>query len=226
MTQDSTQPGQPTPPSPFEAAVDAAFASAVEGGGPAKPDAVAALRDLIALLREAPLERPSNAMRSRAERLVVADGDARRDLASLLRLWLQAARQVAMELVGPGSADGGLLPSMAGFRGAAAPIRTYRAAIEATPSTTAMETWLDLQVDPVPQGSRLRGQITCEADVSPSMPVMVHLLDRTRSQLLASAPIAADGTFVIATDAAEVTIAIELDRLDTALVVGSLVLRT
>lgn len=223
MTQDSTDSGHPDSPSPFQAAVDAAFAAPGERASQVPQAAIAALRDLINLLREAPLDRPSNAMRTRAERLIVPDAATQSDLASLLRRWLEAARQVAMELVGPATAGGGLMPSLPGFRGAAAPIRTYRAATPSASTTPALEAWLDLQIDRLAQGSRLRGQITCEGETSP---LMAHLFAGMGGELLASAAIAADGTFVVSTDAAEVTVAIELDGLETALIVGSVVLRT
>lgn len=224
MNQPPQSSNHPESSRPFDAAVQAAFGDPAVPGTPVADQAtVAALRDLIALLREAPLDRPSNALRSKAERLMAAPSAPALDLASVLRNWLQAARQVAMGLVAPGGNAGELVPSLAGFRGAAAPVRTYRAQSEATPSSAAIDAWLDLQVDPIPGGSRLRGQVTCEGG---SQPAMIHLLDTASGNVVASEPIAADGTFLATTDSSSVSIAIELDEGDTALVIGGVVLRT
>ena len=231
MHPESSHPDEPShplpgdesgaPERPFDLAVRAAFG---EPAGSGIPDAstVAALRELIALLREAPMERPSNAMRARAERLL-AD---RVDLRALVRRWLDAARQVAMDLVQPGLAGGadGMVPGLAGFRGAAAPIQTYRGLTTADGHRSdANEAWLDLQVEQLSTGVRLRGQVTCDGDGEAAV---AHLIDAFTGEVVASEAIADDGTFTITADCREASLAIELEAGEAALMVRGLVLRT
>jgi hypothetical protein len=231
----------PTPepsdrPTPFDAAVQAAFASLrgaseVDGhAAEASPAAARALTELLELLREAPLDRPSAALRSQVERLFAAEADGSpvgSGLAAVLRQWLHAASKVTMELISPGSGSDGLVPSLAGFRGAAAPIRSYRALTELTDELPAMDAWLDLQVELIEQGSnssaRLRGQITCEGGIAPSV---VHVLDAESGDVIGGAAIAADGTFAVSTQSKRVSLAIELEDQRPVLTVGPVVLRT
>ncbi len=237
MTTDSNNASRPNDPhadsigvpgSPFDAAVFAAFGDRLPSGAATDDATVAQLRELLALMREAPLDRPSNALRACAERLFTE----RADLGSLVGAWLAAARQVVMDLVQPersGSSEGGLVASLAGFRGAAAPISTFRAHIGGIdPNAPAMDAWLDLQLDPVGGGTRLRGQITCEHRDGDhgAIPLMLHLVDPTSHAAIANALIDEDGTFVLTTDARVVTLVVELEAGDTALVVRDVVLRS
>lgn len=242
MTTDSSSPPRPRDPdadaigavaSPFDAAVRVACGDRADAEV-ADAAAVARLRSLVAALREAPLERPSNALRARAERLLTDSIGEAAHLpssdrpSSLVAAWIEAARQVVMDLVRPDLA-GGMQPSLAGFRGAAAPLRTFRAVAPAAESAhdlgggSAIDAWLDLQVDPVAGGSRLRGQITCEHG---QLPVILHLVDSSTKAVLASEAIGDDGTFVTTTDRSRVTLVIELESGETALVVSDVVLRT
>lgn len=247
MTTDPTSTPRPRDPdadaigavaSRFDAAVRVAFGDRADAEL-ADTEAVARLRSLVAALREAPLERPSNALRARAERLMTDSIGEAAHLPSSQRhpalvpsavvaAWIEAARQVVMDLVRPDLA-GGMQPSLAGFRGAAAPLRTFRAVAPAAEGAqelgngSTIDAWLDLQVDPVAGGSRLRGQITCEHE---EVPVMLHLVDPATKAVLASEPIGEDGTFVTSTDRSGVTLVIELDSGETALVVRDVVLRT
>lgn len=237
MTTDSNSSSRPNDPhaesigmpgSSFDAAVFAAFGDRVPSGTSADDTTVAQLRELLALMREAPLDRPSNALRACAERLFAE----RADLSSLIGAWLAAARQVVMDLVRPeqsASAEGGLVASLAGFRGAAAPLSTFRASVEgADPHAPAIDAWLDLQLDRVGAGTRLRGQITCEPrdGGQGAFPLMLHLVDPTSNAVITSTLIEEDGTFVLTTDAQAVTVVVELEAGDTALVVRDVVLRS
>jgi hypothetical protein len=203
------------PESAFDAAVHAAFGD--------RPGNAASLRELIALLREAPLDRPSNALRAKAEALFAQ----RADLPHRVAAWLAAAKQVVMDLVRPDLAgssdvacgnDGGVVVSLAGFRGAAAPVQTFRAPLD----PVGAEAWLDLQIDRTANGSRLRGQVTVDAD---DPPAMVHLLEPGSDALVASEPIDAAGEFLVTAECPTVTLVIELASGGAALVVRDLVLR-